>query len=127
MAKKQASPSRSGRGGRCYKIDMAPYPGTLYFTTSMNKFIEVCKKHLDTKIDPDSDLWDGQCFSNETDFAVWAKDVPSLIHELNHVVLDLFDKIGINPQEASGEPYCYMFDMILEKCLKKIKKDLTNV
>lgn len=46
-------------------------------------------------------------------YLIWASDTPQLAHELSHVVLDMFDRCGIDPREANGEPFCYMLSQLL--------------
>jgi hypothetical protein len=37
-----------------------------------------------------------------------------LAHECAHVALDLFQRLGMNPTESGGEPFCYLLqEMIL--------------
>lgn len=38
---------------------------------------------------------------------------PQLAHELSHVVLHVFERCGIDPREALGEPFCYMLGQLM--------------
>lgn len=46
-------------------------------------------------------------------YLIWAQDVPQLAHELSHVVLHVFERCGIDPREANGEPFCYMLSQLM--------------
>lgn len=53
-------------------------------------------------------------------YLVWGKTTPVLAHELSHVVLHVFERCGIDPREAGGEPFCYMLSqLMLEARAKK--------
>ena len=49
-------------------------------------------------------------------YLIWAKNRNSLVHELSHVVLDLFEITGIDPRGCQGEPFCYMLCHLLGEC-----------
>src|SRR3990167_1730725 len=42
----------------------------------------------------------------------------TLLHELTHVALMLFDYIGIPQSSGSGEPFCYFLDHLFEQAKK---------
>lgn len=46
-------------------------------------------------------------------YLVWASNPHMLAHELSHVVLHVFERCGIDPREAGGEPFCYMLSQLL--------------
>jgi hypothetical protein len=46
-------------------------------------------------------------------YLVWAKAPHTLAHELSHAVLHVFERCGIDPREAQGEPFCYMLSQLL--------------
>ena len=52
-------------------------------------------------------------------YLVWGEDAPSIAHELAHVILDVFSMCGIDPREASGEPFCYMLSQLMSEAVKK--------
>lgn len=37
----------------------------------------------------------------------------TLAHELSHVILHVFERCGIDPREANGEPFCYLLSQLL--------------
>jgi len=48
-------------------------------------------------------------------YLVWGLDTNYLAHELSHVVLHVFERCGIDPREANGEPFCYMLSQLLSE------------
>lgn len=46
-------------------------------------------------------------------YLVWAAATPQMAHELSHVVLHVFERCGIDPREAGGEPFCYLLSQLL--------------
>ena len=46
-------------------------------------------------------------------YLVWARDSASMVHELSHVVLHVFERCGIDPIQAGGEPFCYMLAQLV--------------
>ena len=48
-------------------------------------------------------------------YLIWAKNHPTLAHELSHVVLHVFERCGIDPREGNGEPFCYMLSQLISE------------
>lgn len=46
-------------------------------------------------------------------YLVWAKGRHTLAHEIAHTILHVFERCGIDPREAGGEPFCYMLSQLL--------------
>ena len=46
-------------------------------------------------------------------YLVWAKHTHTLAHELSHAILHTFERCGIDPREACGEPFCYLLSQLL--------------
>lgn len=46
-------------------------------------------------------------------YLIWADNQCAMAHELSHAVLHLFERCGIDPREAGGEPFCYMLSQLL--------------
>lgn len=36
-------------------------------------------------------------------------------HELSHVILHTFERCGIDPREAKGEPFCYLLSQLMQE------------
>lgn len=46
-------------------------------------------------------------------YLIWAQAAPQLAHELSHVVLHVFERCGIDPRQAGGEPFCYLLSQLM--------------
>lgn len=46
-------------------------------------------------------------------YLVWGPRPHTLAHELSHVVLHVFQRCGIDPREAAGEPFCYLLSQLI--------------
>ena len=46
-------------------------------------------------------------------YLIWATSTATLAHELAHAVLHTFERCGIDPREANGEPFCYMLSQLM--------------
>ena len=102
-------------------LSMRPYFGS----------IRVCKTHeeyqrnyksLHGEVDIDlttasSGRMSGRVFEDRPPiFLVWAASPAYMAHEISHVILWVFEKAGIDPREANGEPFCYMLSQLLLEC-----------
>ena len=102
------------------ELSLAPYPGRVFIVLTRaayekkHKSLFGCEDKLNsfqmgrfTGHRPDGGVWT---------YLVWAKDQSSLVHELSHVVLEVFDSAGIDPRGCGGEPFCYMLSHLLDSC-----------
>lgn len=48
-------------------------------------------------------------------YLIWAAAAPQMAHEISHVVLHVFERCGIDPREAGGEPFCYMLSQLMSE------------
>ncbi len=46
-------------------------------------------------------------------YLIWAPTPPLMAHELSHAILHTFERCGIDPREANGEPFCYMLSQLM--------------
>lgn len=100
------------------KLSLAPYVGTLLLAESVKEFQRQHVRMFGHEDDLEATA--GRFRGKDTDgrytYLVWAKREPnsaSLAHELSHVILHVFDRCGIDPREAGGEPFCYMLSQLL--------------
>jgi len=52
-------------------------------------------------------------------YFVFARSTSDLAHEFGHVLLWLFKKIGSDPAEGGGEPFCYMLSHLMDEAARK--------
>jgi hypothetical protein len=48
-----------------------------------------------------------------TVWLVYARRPHVLAHELTHILLQLWEKIGAHPADGNGEPFCYMLSQLM--------------
>ena len=99
------------------KLSLRPYPGEVFVAASIEEYERAVLKLFKISDRPDKTM-SGRFFAGENHagkwlYLVWGKDKNRLAHELSHVILHLFDRVGIDPREASGEPFCYLLSQLL--------------
>lgn len=102
------------------KISLRPYVGTIYLCKSRKElhaqYKKLCQEDYPYSDDPKGGRYvkivDDKSESG-TKYLVWAHTKHALAHELAHVILIVFDLVGIDPREAKGEPFCYMLSQLL--------------
>ncbi len=101
------------------RLQLRPYPGEVWITKSVKQYQ---KAHLKRFGEEDSVMNDGAVRSGRmmgiqdekgTTYIVYATSPVYLAHELSHVVLDLFECIGIDPRSGNGEPFCYLLSQLM--------------
>lgn len=102
---------------RLKELSLRPYHGRL-FVAATRKAYE--RHHRALFATPDvlgcsqvGRMTGGEGADGEWTYLIWADAVPQLAHELSHVVLHVFERCGIDPREAGGEPFCYMLSQLM--------------
>jgi hypothetical protein len=103
------------------ELSLRPYFGAVRVCKSQKEYQ---KHYIELHGEKDSDLtrslsgrMSGRQFDDRPPiFIVWAAAPCYLAHELSHVILWVFEKAGIDPREANGEPFCYMLSQLLLEC-----------
>lgn len=104
------------------RIDAAPYPVNLEIVTDIvvfNKKYEKLKGYA-----PDINGCKGYTsFSgNRVLIGVFTDSLHTLVHELNHFCLWVFDYIGMPVNSSNSEAYCYYYDYIFNQAYKLVAK-----
>lgn len=99
------------------ELSLRPYTGKLFVVKTVKEYETAHKKLFKT---PDilTCAQDGRFSGGEGKdgmwtYLIWYKSPHNLAHELSHVVLHVFERCGINPIEAGGEPFCYMLSQLM--------------
>lgn len=103
------------------KLSLRPYPGEVLVTKDPRELRRVYKRY--TKEEFAGPLFMGMsieltCDGDKT-WLVYYTSTSALVHELGHVVLDLFTSIRSDPRDGNGEPFCYMLDRLFLEATKK--------
>lgn len=103
------------------ELSLRPYHGRLFVAESRKEYQKQHRKLFKT---PDvlSCAQAGRMTAGEGKDGMWtylifAETTPHLAHELSHVVLHVFERCGIDPREALGEPFCYMLSQLMLEAL----------
>lgn len=99
------------------ELSLRPYHGRLFVVKTAKRY-EKAHRELFQTSDMLSCAQEGRFSGGEGKdgmwiYLVWGKSPHSLTHELAHVVLHVFERCGIDPREAGGEPFCYMLSQLL--------------
>lgn len=99
------------------ELSLRPYNGRLFFVKTVKEYESAHKKLFkepDVLICAQAGRFSG---GNGKDgmwtYLVFANKPETITHELAHVVLHVFERCGINPIEANGEPFCYMLSQLV--------------
>lgn len=103
------------------KLNTSPYPVQLEVVFNQDTFIKKYKKLKGYGPDIDGCKGFTTYSGNKVLMGIFSEPLPTLIHEVNHFCLWVFDYIGMPINISNSEAYCYYMDSILEQVLKDIK------
>lgn len=99
------------------ELSLRPYNGRLFVAKSRKEYASLSVKLFKT---PDvlscaqvGRMNGGEGKDGLWTYLIWADKTPQLAHEIAHVVLHVFERCGIDPREAKGEPFCYMLSQLM--------------
>lgn len=101
------------------ELSLRPYNGRLFVAKSRKAYQ---RAHNEIFSEPDvltcaqEGRFSGGCGKDGLwTYLVWAEHPHTLAHEISHAVLHVFERCGIDPREAGGEPFCYMLSQLLSE------------
>lgn len=103
------------------KLITSPYPVQLEIVFDRNTFVKKYKKLKGHEPDIEGCKGFTSYSGNKVLMGIFSEPLPTLIHEVNHFCLWVFDYIGMPINSSNSEAYCYYMDSILEQALKDIK------
>lgn len=103
------------------ELDLRPYLGKIILCEKLESFKNeyaalTGEAYPFTDDDPEGGRYiqlDGE--NNDVRWLVWGNDFKCVVHELCHVLLHTFGKIGHDPTEGDGEPFCYMLSALMDE------------
>lgn len=102
------------------KLNTSPYPVQLEVVFDRDTFIKKYKKLNGHEPDIEGCKGLTSYSGNMVLMGIFSDPLPTLIHEVNHFCLWVFDYIGMPINSSNSEAYCYYMDSILEQVLKDI-------
>lgn len=99
------------------KLSLRPYHGNLYVAKTRKEYEKqhvALFKSVDILCAAQLGRFDGgEGVDGMWTYLVWADSPAYLAHELSHAILHMFQRCGIDPREANGEPFCYMLSQLM--------------
>ena len=99
------------------ELSLRPYNGRLFVTNTVKGFQKAHKNIFNesAELTPANEgrFVGDRGKNDEWVYLVYASSTPILAHELSHVILHVFERCGIDPREAAGEPFCYMLSQLM--------------
>lgn len=99
------------------ELSLRPYTGRLFIAYSREAYE---KAHVRLFDEPDilnctqaGRFSGGKGKDGMWTYLVWAEEQHNLAHEMSHVVLHVFEQIGIDPRDSNGEPFCYLLGQLI--------------
>jgi len=99
------------------ELSLRPYNGRLFLVKTKKEYEAAHKKLFRT---PDvlncsqvGRFTGGEGKDGFWTYLIWGEGTPQIVHELSHAVLHVFERCGIDPREAGGEPFCYLLSQLL--------------
>lgn len=102
------------------KLNTSPYPVQLEIVFDRDTFVKKYKKLKGHEPDMEGCKGFTSYSGNKVLMGIFSEPLPTLIHEVNHFCLWVFDYIGMPVNSSNSEAYCYYMDSILEQVLKDI-------
>lgn len=110
---------------KTFELSLRPYNGRLFIAPSRKAYEESHQKIFKT---PDmltcghEGRFSGGCGQDDLwTYLLWANSAATMSHELSRVILHTFERCGIDPREAGGEPFCYMLSQLMVETAQKLK------
>lgn len=107
------------------KLSLRPYNGNLYVCSDEADYHRQHKRiYGDRDIPIVSNGYEGRFMAGCGADGKWAylifySSPHILAHELSHCVLHVFERCGIDPREAGGEPFCYMLAQLMLEAMQE--------
>lgn len=99
------------------ELSLRPYHGRLFVTHTKQDYERSHKKIFKTAdvltCAQEGRFGGGEGHDGLWTYLIYAETPHTLAHELSHVVLHVFERCGIDPREAGGEPFCYMLSQLM--------------
>ncbi|TKI02958.1 hypothetical protein [Martelella alba] len=102
------------------KINCHPYPCEIWFTTSRKKFNRLHKKIFgeDNLCELGAGIVVPDMHRQRMIIGVFDDSADTLVHEVSHLVIDIFNAVGMEVNIETTEAFAYLFESIFSQCFK---------
>lgn len=105
------------------KLDVHPYYPDVWFT---NSYTLLRRQVLKFREDAPDDVYIGVVSRNETAsqmvLGLLTDDRAVLVHELAHVVLNVFEAVGIDANTVTTEAFAYLQESLYRQCCQHLDR-----
>lgn len=106
---------------RCRTLDLRPYPGKIKLFDDLKELRRYYEAATGTKYPYKDEVGGGRYIriegkkgeEHEVRWLVYGRKPHALAHEFTHILLQLWHRIGEDPREGNGEPFCYMLSQLM--------------
>lgn len=99
------------------ELSLRPYNGRLFVVRNKAEYskahVRIFRKPDVLTCGQDGRFSGGEGKDGMWTYLVYAGKNHSLVHELSHVVLHVFERCNIDPRDSNGEPFCYMLSQLM--------------
>lgn len=118
---KAATLNRTRKMVRCRTLSLRPYPGTIKLFDDLSELRRYYEASTGDKYPYHDEVGGGRYVrlegkgGNEKDvrWLVYGRKPHTLAHEFTHILLRVWHRIGSDPHEGGGEPFCYMLSQLM--------------
>jgi hypothetical protein len=101
------------------RLSLRPYHGTVWLCESLDELRKAYRRKTREAYPYTDDPKGGRYVKltgptvMDTVWLIFAANQAALAHEFAHVLLQTFNRIGHDPTEGDGEPFCYMLSQLM--------------
>ncbi len=99
------------------EVSLRPYPGVIHYCPSHKQLMAEYKRLIKVEYPYEDDPEGGRYVQIDGPkgrvYLIWGGSQHAIAHEAAHICLLVFELIGSDPRECSGEPFCYLLSQIL--------------
>lgn len=101
------------------KLDVRPYYADIWFTNSKSLYLRK-RSEIGVTPDPWLDGAGGMTTYYENGWqqvvGIFNRDKETLVHELSHAVINLFNGVGMPINQDTSEAFCYLIGDLFTQC-----------
>lgn len=105
---------------RVRTLSLRPYPGEIKLFDDLKHFRAYYEAHTGEKYpytdEPKGGRYvrlEGNGTEMDAKWLVYGRKPHVLAHEFTHILLQVWKRIGSEPHEGGGEPFCYMLSQLM--------------